>query len=88
MLCSFNPPSNGRFRPPLSKKKLLLSTGWRKKMPVGRSDLCFFQKNVFPFLGGGGVTVFRKYSHLFNVSTKQSGRNLYLSKNYLEKKNL
>ena len=52
MLCSFNPPSNGRFRPPLSKKRFL-STGWRKDMPVGRSGFFVFPNLFVPFFDGG-----------------------------------
>ena len=66
MSCSFNPPSNGRFRPPLSKKAFP-ATGWRKDRPVGRSFFFAFPNLFVPFfdVGGGGVPVFRKYSHLF-----------------------
>ena len=80
---------------PLVKKRFL-STGWRKEMPVGRSDFSFFPNIFFPFLVGGGVLQFfgntviclmcpinRFSDHRWR---KERGRNLYLSKNYLEKK--
>ena len=71
MSCSFNPPSNGRFRPPLSKKAFPVHRV-RKDMPVGRSGFLFSQIYLFPFLiGGGDVPVFGKYSHLFKVSNKK-----------------
>ena len=42
-------------------------------MPVGRSGFFVFPNLFVPFFdgGGGGVPVFRKYSHLFKVSDKK-----------------
>ena len=41
-------------------------------MPVGRSGFFVFPNLFVPFFdGGGGVPVFRKYSHLFKVSNKK-----------------
>ena len=67
----FNPPSNGRFRPPLSKKSVSCPPGGEKICQSGGRIFLFSQIYLFPFLMGGGVPVFRKYSHLFNVSNKQ-----------------
>ena len=64
-------------------------------MPVGRSDFFVFPNIFVPFFDGGGVPVFgntviclmcpinRFSDHRWR---KESGRNLYLSKNYLGKK--
>ena len=76
---------------PLVKKRFL-STGWRKKMPVGRSDSQIF---FFPFWLGVVLQFFGNTVICLMCPTnrfsdhrwrKESGRNLYLSKNYLEKK--
>ena len=71
MSCSFNPPSNGRFRPPLSKKPFPVHRVEKKNASREVRFSFFFPNIFFPFLVGGGDTVFRKYSHLFNVSNKQ-----------------
>ena len=96
MPCSFNPPSNGRFRPPFSKKVFPVHRVEKKNASREVGFFFFSQIFFFPFWLGVvlhffGNTVICLMCPINSFSDhrwrKESGRNLYLSKNYLEKKN-
>ena len=90
----FNPPSNGRFRPPLSKKAFPVHRVEKRYASREVGFFCF-PKLICSFLDGGvfqffGNTVICLMCPINRFSDhrwrKESGRNLYLSKNYLGKK--
>ena len=94
MLCSFNPPSNGRFRPPLSKKAFPVHRVEKRYASREVGFFCFpkficslFDGGVFQFFGNTVICLMCPINRFSDHRwRKESGRNLYLSKNYLGKK--